>query len=130
MNYLKYTLIVFLVMSLTNCVQKRHLKTVTFKLDMSNVENLGQVGIRGNFTNNSWRETVYMSDDDKDSIYELTLERETAFNSIEFKFVNQDEEFELEGQDNRTITFEYKPETIVYEAVFNEPNGKQTSIKP
>jgi 1,4-alpha-glucan branching enzyme len=96
---------------------------------MRSTENPAQVGIRGNFTDNSWNETLLMTDQDRDGIYELTIERTTAANDIEFKFVNQYDEFELQGQDNRSIEFEYKPETIVYEAVFNKPNGKQTSIK-
>ncbi len=29
------------------CVQEEHLKTVTFTVDMSSMENIGNVGIRG-----------------------------------------------------------------------------------
>ena len=129
MKILNYLTLVVLYTSIYSCVQETHLKTVTFKVDMRSVENPAQVGIRGNFTDNSWNETLLMTDQDMDGIYELTIERKTAANDIEFKFVNQYDEFELQGQDNRSIVFEYKPETIAYEAVFNKPNGKQTSIK-
>ena len=46
-----------------------------------------------------------------------------------FKFVNQDSVFELEHQDNRILTFKYQQETIVYEAIFNTINGKQTAVE-
>ncbi len=50
--------------------------------------------------------------------------KKTGQNTLQFKFVNHDDQFELSDQDNRVITFEYRPETIVYEAVFNDPNAK------
>jgi hypothetical protein len=94
---------------------------------MNGVEHPKNVGIRGDFTDNPWNETVPLTDDNKDGIYEGTFSQKTAINSIEFKFVNNNE-FELVGQDNRRIQFEYKPETIVYEAIFNKPDGTQKTI--
>jgi len=124
-----HILILIFAMALTNCVQETHLKTVTFKVDMRQVENPSQVGIRGNFTDNPWNDTLILMDDDADGVFELTVEKKTAVNEIAFKFVNAYDQFELLDQNNRRIQFEYKPETIVYEAVFNKPQGKQTSIK-
>nr|WP_321234114.1 hypothetical protein [uncultured Psychroserpens sp.] len=112
-----------------SCVQERHLKTITFKLDMRDVENLGNVGIRGDFTSNPWNETVLLSDHNNDSIFEGTFSEKTAANQIQFKFVNQHMVYELQDSDNRIITFKYQPETLVYEAIFNDSNGKQSVIK-
>lgn len=113
-------------LSLFNCVQKTHLKTVTFKVDMSSVQEVDNVGIKGNFTPNSWQDTFPLNDDNNDGIFEGTFSETTAINQIQFKFVNQNEQYELQGLENRIISFKYRPETIVYEAKFNDPNGVQT----
>ena len=112
------------------CVQEEHLKTVTFTVDMSGMENIGNVGIRGQFTSPPWQVTLPMTDRNGDGIYELTLSETTAQSSVAFKFVNQDNVFELDCKPNRTIQFEYKPETLEYQAVFDVEGGDQKSIKP
>ena len=119
-------IIVASILTLESCVQDTHLKTVTFKVDMNRVENPFKVGLRGEFTNNPWNETIFLTDDNKDGIYEGTFSQKTAQNKVEFKFVNQNDQFELKEGNNRMITFKYKPETVIYEAIFNNKNGKQT----
>lgn len=114
---------------LCSCVQKTHLKTVTFRVNMNSTEHPQDVGIRGNFTSNPWNETIPMTSPNNDGVYEVTIEESTAVNAIEFKFVNTNNDFELKGQDNRTLVFKYQPETLVYEAEFNNPEGTQTSIQ-
>ena len=127
MKNLKYIIILIAIIS-QSCVQETHQKTVTFRVDMTSVPTANNVGVRGSFTANSWTETAPLTDKNGDGIYEGSFSQKTAINSIEFKFVNNDD-YELKGQNNRTINFEYKPETIVYEAVFNNPNGEQIVIK-
>ena len=126
MKYLRLILISTLFIT-QSCVQETHTKTVTFKVDMNAIENVSNVGVKGNFTDNPWNETASLIDDNRDGIYEGTFSQKTAVNSIEFKFVHNDN-YELKGQDNRSIQFEYKPETIVYEGGFNNPNGEQKVI--
>ena len=99
--------------------KKRILKTVTFEVDMAGVENVENVGIRGNFTSNQWTETVLMSDENGDGIYSATISKKTAINQIQFKFVNQNGDYELKDKDNRVLEFAYEPENITYRAVFN-----------
>ncbi len=108
------------------CVQETHLKTVTMRVDMNTVENVGNVGLRGNFTSPPWQETLLLEDPDGDGVYEGTFSQQAANGQISFKFVNQNEQFELPGQDNRSLSFEYKPETIVYTAKFNDPKAEIT----
>lgn len=103
----------------SSCVQEEHLKTATISVDMNAVENFESVGIRGDFLPNKWRETVPMTDENNDGIYEITFTEKTAAYGIEFKFVKNNREFELQGKDNRELVFEYKPETIKYIAIFN-----------
>ena len=127
MKYFQLILISLFLFS-QSCVQEIHTKTVTFKVDMNAVENAVDVGVRGSFTDNPWNETAPLIDDDGDGIYEATFSQKTAINQIQFKFVNNGSDYELRGSDNRVIEFEYKPETIVYEAVFNNPKGEQKVI--
>ncbi|MFD0861770.1 hypothetical protein ACFQ1M_06095 [Sungkyunkwania multivorans] len=115
---------ILLLISFTSCVQDIHQKTVTFRVDMNAVENVKNVGVRGNFTNPTWGRTIPLEDPDGDGIYEGTFSKKAAADNISFKFVNQNDQFELNGQDNRSIQFEYKPETITYEAVFDKAEGK------
>ncbi|WGD34224.1 hypothetical protein [Olleya sp. YS] len=129
MKTIKYiiSLIAIIVIS-TSCVQEKHLKTMTFKVNMRGIDNVTNVGVRGQFTTPSWKTTYYLKDDDNDSIYEGTITREAAQSGFAFKFVNQDSVYELQDQKNRFLKLQYKPEHIVYEATFNNPDHKQTSL--
>lgn len=125
MKLLKTTFAIVLLALFSSCVQDVHKKTISVSVDMNTVENHSQVGIRGNYPL-SWEETTYLNDDDNDGIYEGEFEIFTASNDISFKFVTNNDQFELDGQDNRSLTFEYKPEIIRYEAKFNDPNANIT----
>ena len=118
--------IVLVGLIMINCVQETHIKTITFKVDMNGIEDVFEVGIRGNFTTSQWTETIPLTDKNNDGIYEGTFSQKTAVSQIQFKFVNQDGDYELKGKDNRIIEFEYKPETIIYKAVFS--NSKKIEI--
>ncbi len=119
MKRIIYTFVLMLALIMTSCVQEEHQKTVTVYLDMNGIENVGNVGVRGDFTDKAWRETISLTDEDGDGIYTVTLSQKTAVYGIEFKFVNQGNDYELKDQPNREIVFEYKPEAIEYIAKFN-----------
>ncbi len=127
----KIELLVVLLLSfyLSSCVQETHLKTVTFKVDMKEQNEVANVGLRGPFTDPPWGVTLPMEDQDGDGIYETTISKKTAQSSLGFKFVNQDSVFELEGKDNRFIQFEYRPQVLVYEGVFNSEIGNQKELE-
>lgn len=112
-----------------SCVQEEHLKTVTFKLDASKLEDPTNIGVRGQFTSPQWQVTVPLTDKDGDGIFETTLRQETAQTWVEFKFVHHDSILELPCKPNRQITFQYQPERIIYSAVFNKENGEQEVVK-
>ncbi len=107
-----------MLLLIISCVQDTQPKTITVKVDMNGIANPFKVGIRGSGPL-SWNETTILNDRDGDGIYEETFQINTAGSNVEFKFVNNDSEFELKDQNNRSLTFEYKPETITYQAVFN-----------
>jgi len=117
----KYIAILALVISFlfTSCVQKEHMKKVTFSVDMNGIENVENVGIKGDFTDRPWRQVIPLTDENNDGIYTISFTRETAAYGIEFKFVKNQGELELEGENNRELVFEYKPETIEYAAKFD-----------
>lgn len=123
---MKYFTLPLILILFSSCVQETHTKTVTFKVDMTFVENVSNVGIRGDFTDNPWTQTAPLTDDNNDGIYEGTFLQKTAINQIQFKFVNQGGDYELKGTDNRVIEFEYNPEIITYEAIFDVAEAKIT----
>jgi hypothetical protein len=91
---------------------------------MRAIENPSNVGLRGEFGSDPWNETFFLTDEDDDGIFEGSITKQTGQSGMEFKFVNNNDQFELQGEANRLITFEYLPENIVYEAKFNDPNAK------
>jgi hypothetical protein len=114
------TLSLFFMGVLASCVQEEHMKNVTFKVDTNGLENIESLGIRGSFLPNQWRESFPLTDDDIDGIYEVNFKETTAVNSITFKFVKNGFDYELKNSENRQITFEYKPETLIYQTKFND----------
>lgn len=118
-NYIK-TIAILFAFTMISCVQEEHDKTITLFVDMNGIDNVQSVGIRGDFLPNQWKETVLMTDKNNDGIYEYSISRKTAAYGIEFKFVKNEKEFELQGKDNREIVFEYKPEMIEYKTKFNK----------
>lgn len=115
-------IVAFLIVSIlifSSCVQQEFDKIITLKVDTNGLENIESIGIRGSFLPNQWRETVPLTDDNNDGIYEITFNEKTAIYSIDFKFIKNGTEYELKGIDNREIVFEYKPETIIYKAKLN-----------
>lgn len=117
-NLLKIALGTILVLIFTGCVQEEHLKKVTFRVDMGAVQNIGEVGLRGEFTNPQWEPIITLLDTNGDHIYEVTISQITAQNMVEFKFVHNGI-YELQDQENRVLHMKYEPEVLVYDAVFD-----------
>jgi 1,4-alpha-glucan branching enzyme len=118
MKQLKIIVATLVLFSIASCVQETHEKNITFKVDMNAVDNAQNVGMKGDFTNPSWQKMIPLTDENNDGIYEVTIRQKTASNAIQFKFVNQNEHYELRDQPNRSLKLEYKPETITYETTF------------
>lgn len=121
---MKSNLVVGLAIALSSvgCVQKVHPKKITLSVDMSAIENVNTVTVKGDFTSPPWTEALSLSDADGDQIYEIELARETAQFGMMFKFLKNGE-YELEGQPNRELQFRYQPEQLYYNAVFNIPTA-------
>ena len=128
MEYIRTLLLGIVIVAFSSCVQEEHTKKVTFKVDMRNYDSFSEVGLRGQFTSPPWQVTVPMSDADEDGFFEVTLEQKTAQSSAEFKFVIDNDQFELECQPNRSIQFNYQPEVILYTGIFDKGSGTQDSL--
>lgn len=118
MKFLKQLYVPLLVLVFASCVQEAKPKTITVKVDMTSILSPKGVGIRGDDPL-SWDETTFLNDTDGDGIYEETFDIYTTRQDVEFKFVTNNNEFELQDRNNRSLTFEYKPETIVYKGIFD-----------
>ncbi|MBX2845002.1 MAG: hypothetical protein KTR13_02225 [Saprospiraceae bacterium] len=79
---------------------------LTFKLDMNEVlqqaSSVGSVGLRGNQAPLSWEESIELTDEDGDGIYESTVEVKDPA-SLEYKFVLESDEVEWEQNGNRKL---------------------------
>ncbi|MEL7119546.1 MAG: S41 family peptidase [Bacteroidota bacterium] len=98
------TRLVFLIILITFQAFLFAQKTqVTFNLDMVTVENPAEVGIRGGVAPLSWEKTTYLTDEDGDGVFTGTFNFETDQKIVEYKFVNQHDQFELKKQGNRIL---------------------------
>ncbi len=120
----KIGILVFLLIAMQSCVQEEFEKEITFLVDTNGVKNVKSIGIRGDFLPKRWNESLSLSDDNNDGVYELTLTERTAVYGIEFKFVKNGLDYELKEQENREIIFRYQPEKIIYKTTFNNTNVK------
>lgn len=108
-----------LVLSLAGCVQETHDKKIRITVNMKGVTDFEQVGIRGDIKPLSWQENLTLEDKDRDSIYNVDVIVNTAQNQLNFKLVLDENSFELEGKENRSIPFEYKTESLEYITSFD-----------
>lgn len=72
------------------CVQKTHKRTVTFTLDVSAIENIRSVGIRGWDSPLTWEKDYPLKEIVKDSLYQVTVTGKTGRICTEFKFTVND----------------------------------------
>ena len=128
--YVKLAFGLAVLTALSSCVQETHIKTVTFQVDMKSVDAFQTVGIRGDIQPLSWENTIELTDDDNDSIYNGTFEFDTASNQLNFKFVIDEQSFELEGKNNRYLPFEYIPENLTYSSMYDQENFKLNNNIP
>lgn len=114
--YILATLLLFLTIS---CVQKAKKRVVIYTVDVSKVDGIKKVGIRGWDNPLSWERDYLMKEIAKDSLYQVTITSETGRICNEFKFsVNENQE--LEGKENRKIYFSTKSDTTKATFVFNK----------
>lgn len=114
--YIAATLLLFFTIS---CVQKAKKRVVIYTVDVSKVDGIKKVGIRGWDNPLSWEKDYLMKEIAKDSLYQITIKSETGRICNEFKF-SVNENLELEGKENRKIYFSTKSDTTRATFVFNK----------
>jgi PBP1b-binding outer membrane lipoprotein LpoB len=106
------------IIILAGCVQKSSKKVVILKLDVSGINNIETVGVRGNEKPLSWNYDLELKPIIKDTLYSTTFSLVTGYKFTELKFTVNGQ-FELNDKSNRRIIFSEK-DTIVYEAKFDK----------
>ncbi len=104
---------------LTACVQKTHKRIVVATLDVSKINDISSVGIRGNGKPLSWETDYPMQEVVKDSLYKAIITTDTGYLFAEGKFtVNGN--YELQGRPNRRFVFDTQKDTTYISVVFDE----------
>lgn len=103
---------------LAGCVQPAYDKTVIYELDVSALDSVRTVGVRGGDKPLSWREDQPLTAVAGNSIYRVAVTYHTGYLKTDVKFtVNGD--FEFKDGDNRRVPFA-TGDTTVYRARFNQ----------
>jgi hypothetical protein len=117
-NVIVFTVFVISLL-MSSCVQKTYKRTVVVTLDVSKVDNIQSVGIRGNGNPLSWESDYPMQEIVKDSLYKAIITTETGYLFAEGKCtVNGN--FELHDKPNRRIEFDTKKDTTFVHFVFDK----------
>ncbi|MEY3423115.1 MAG: hypothetical protein RIR48_3445 [Bacteroidota bacterium] len=111
---------IYISMLLSSCVQKTYERPVRFFLNVSQVDNIKTVGVRGSNSPLNWEKDLVMKPIFADSIYAVDVTFLTGYLGAEIKFVINGQ-FELQKMDNRRFAFDKNQDTTVYHAVFDQP---------
>lgn len=104
---------------MSSCVQKTYKRTVVVTLDVSKVDNIQTVGIRGNGNPLSWENDYPMEEVVKDNLYKAVITTETGYLFVEGKCtVNGN--FELKDKPNRRIEFDTKKDSTFVHFTFDK----------
>ena len=118
-NYMPVLIIGILILLVSSCVQQTYKRTIQFRVDASNLEEVETMSIRGQMSPLNWKTNYLLEDVDNDSIYTTEITFDTPFDYVDIKFVKNMDEFELEREDNRRIMFNGM-DSIKYYAVFDK----------
>jgi hypothetical protein len=102
----------------TGCVQKAYERTVVYELDVSALDSVKTVGLRGDNLPLSWQQDQAMTAVVADSLYRTTVTYRTGYRATEVKFTVNGT-FEFDNGDNRRVPFEMNGDTTIYRARFN-----------
>lgn len=112
------------IVLLSSCVQKAYKKTVIATLIVKNKKDVKSVEVYGDGNPLSWYNGMKLTEVIKDSVYTATIHSVTGFKSTELKF-KIDDEFELNEQPNRVLTYSESSDTTFMNVVFNENQIKK-----
>ena len=117
-NNYKLFILLFFASHLISCVQETREITVSFEVDMRNIDQISSVSIIGALPPLSWREHAPMTDEDHDGIYDGTFTFDIPYDAIDYKYVLNKQQIELEGKANRRV-FVKNQKNIIVRSVFD-----------
>lgn len=116
MKFINYIIFLAFIFTIPSCVQESYVRHIKVTLDVSAIDSITSVGIRGEGHPLSWQTDYPMQELVKDSLYTAVISTKTGYKFGECKFtVNGD--FELKGKENRGVYFA-ESDTTYYHAVF------------
>lgn len=121
MNRISISVYIIVVLIFSSCVQATYERKVNFNVDMTGIENIQTVGVRGDFEPLNWENDLVLKDTDGDSIYTGSVVLDTPFDYFEMKLVKNGIEFELNGQNNRRVYLNKEGDTN-FNATFDVEN--------
>jgi hypothetical protein len=107
-----------LCLATTGCVQKAYDRTVVYELDVSALDSVKTVGLRGDDRPLVWQQDQPMTAVVADSLYRTTVTYHTGYRTTDVKFTVNGT-FEFDNGDNRRVPFEMNGDTTIYRARFN-----------
>ena len=99
------------IIGLHSCVQKTTFRTVVFTLDVSGIQNIKTIGIRGGDHPLTWERDYPMKEIVKDSLYQVTISGHAGRLYTEMKF-SVNGKLEEQHSENRQIFFHGKDTTF------------------
>jgi putative oxidoreductase len=107
-----------LLLVATGCVQPAYDRTVIYELDVSALDSIQSVGLRGDEAPLSWQKDQPLTAIVPDSLYRTTVTYRTGYLKTEVKFTVNGT-FEFDNADNRRVPFDMRGDTTIYRARFN-----------
>ncbi|WP_170110603.1 S41 family peptidase [Flavilitoribacter nigricans] len=96
------------------------IRQIDFAVKVPSPKGPASIGVRGDLAPLSWEQTFFLTDEDGDGIFTGSLQLETDKPVLQYKFVKNDTEFELNGDDNRQMKLDRDQLTV--EATFDIHN--------
>ena len=88
-------------------------------MDVSGIQDIQAIGVRGALPPLNWNQDFNLTDEDQDMIYTSQIVIDNPYKFVELKFVKNGGEYELDGQPNRRVYFD-ESKTTEYRATFDK----------
>jgi hypothetical protein len=117
MKFINHIIFFAFIFTLPSCVQESYVRHIKVTLDVSAIDSITSVGVRGNGDPLSWNKDYPMQMLVKDSLYTAVITTKTGYKFGECKFTANGA-FELKGKENRRVYFA-ESDTTYYHAIFD-----------
>jgi len=119
---------ILVLIALNSCVQQPRNVNIRFSVDMRVEANVDKVGVIGMWEPLSWDTPVELADPDNDGIYQAEVTCKVYYNYMQFKFVKNGDEIELDGLGNRSVEI-IGDDDINYHGIFDVSSTTERSAQ-